>query len=193
MRNYKQYRWFYTASDKLVIGGKNAEQNDKLMKDITNSDRNYFVMHTSHPGSPFSVIVSDVEKVTKKDLKECAIFTGCFSRAWKEKKKKTEVHLFNSENVFKKRGMKTGTWGVSEKISEMLVALELVLIKQKRVYRAVPKISVKKSEILLEICPGSIDKSKSLDKFKKELEDDELDRDEILSALPAGGVRICRK
>jgi len=193
MKNYKRFRWFYTSSGKLVVGGKNAEQNDELMKEITESGKNYFVMHTSHPGSPFSVIISDVKKVTKKDLRECAIFTGCFSRAWKERKKKTDVHLFNSENIFKKRGMKTGTWGVSEKISEMKIDLKLVLVKQEKVYRAVPKISVKKSEILLEICPGNVDKSKSLDKFKKELEDDKLNRDEIVSALPAGGVRICKK
>tara|TARA_Y100000310_G_scaffold208117_1_gene208631 strand:+ start:372 stop:953 length:582 start_codon:yes stop_codon:yes gene_type:complete len=193
MKNYKRFRWFYTASGKLIAGGKNAEQNDELMKEITESGKNYFVMHTSHPGSPFSVIISDVKKVTKKDLRECAIFTGCFSRAWKEKKKKTDVHLFNSENIFKKRGMKTGTWGVSEKISEMKIDLKLVLVKQEKVYRAVPKISVKKSEILLEICPGNVDKNKSLDKFKKELGDDKLNRDEIVSALPAGGFRICRK
>ena len=193
MKNYKLFRWFYTSSGKLVVGGKNAEQNDELLKEITNSSKNYFVMHTSHPGSPFSVIISDMLKVTKKDFKECAIFTGCFSRAWKERKKKTEVHLFNSENLSKKRGMKTGTWGVSAKISEIKVDLELVLVKQKKVYRAVPEISTKKSDILLKICPGNVDKSKSLDRFKKELKDGELDRDEILSALPAGGVRICKK
>ena len=193
MENKNKYRWFYTASGKLVVGGKNAEQNDELMKEITSSNKNYFVMHTSHPGSPFSVIISDTGRVNKRDLKECAIFTGCFSRAWKERKKKTEVHLFSSGNIFKKKGMKTGTWGVSEKISEMNVDLELVLVKQEEIYRAVPKISVRKSEILLKICPGSVDKSKSLDRFKKELEDDKLDKDEILSALPAGGVRICKK
>ena len=193
MKNRNKYRWFYTSSGKLVVGGKNAEQNDEIMKEITNSNQNYFVMHTSHPGSPFSVLMEDTEKITKGDLKECAIFTGCFSRAWKENKKKTEVHLFNSEDIFKKRGMKVGTWGVSEKISEMKIDLKLALVKQKKVYRAVPEISTKKSEILLKICPGKIDKVKSLDKFKKELKDEDLDKDEILSALPAGGVRICKK
>ena len=193
MKNRNKYRWFYTSSGKLVVGGKNAGQNDELMKKIINSNQNYFVMHTSHPGSPFSVLMEDIEKISKKDLRECAIFTGCFSRAWKEKKKKTEVHLFNSKNIFKKKGMKVGTWGVSEKISEMKIDLKLALIKQKKVYRAVPEISAKKSEILLKVCPGKIDKVKSLDKFKKELKDEDLDRDEILSALPAGGVRICKK
>tara|TARA_Y100000310_G_scaffold314021_1_gene363014 strand:- start:703 stop:1284 length:582 start_codon:yes stop_codon:yes gene_type:complete len=193
MKNRNKYRWFYTSSGKLVVGGKNAGQNDELMKKIINSNQNYFVMHTSHPGSPFSVLMEDIEKISKKDLRECAIFTGCFSRAWKEKKKKTEVHLFNSKNIFKKRGMKVGTWGVSEKISEMKIDLKLALVKQKKVYRAVPEISAKKSEILLKVCPGKIDKVKSLDKFKKELKDEDLDRDEILSALPAGGVRICKK
>ena len=30
--NYKKYRWFVTSSDKLVVGGKSAEQNEELVK-----------------------------------------------------------------------------------------------------------------------------------------------------------------
>ena len=32
-KDYKKYRWFFTSSDNLVIGGKSAEQNEEIMKD----------------------------------------------------------------------------------------------------------------------------------------------------------------
>ena len=77
---YKKYRWFFTSAGKLVIGGKSAEQNDELLLGIKNFEEELIVMHTAEPGSPFSVIMSEIKKISKKDLEECAIFTGCFSR-----------------------------------------------------------------------------------------------------------------
>jgi len=183
----KTYRWFYTSSDKLVVGGKSASQNDELLKNL---NKEYWIMHTSAPGSPFCVIISPISKVTKKDLEECAIFCGCFSRAWKEGKKKTTIHLFKNSQVSKKKGMKSGTWGVVGKVKEIKVELELVLTKQKKILRAVPEKSVMKKNTFLKVCPGKIDKKNMVNKILKEIGKD-FDKNDILSALPPGGVRIC--
>ena len=75
-KEFRKYKWFFTSSGKLVVGGKNAEQNDSLLRNVEKSEKEYYVMHTSHPGSPFCIIVADIKKVTKSDLRECAIFTG---------------------------------------------------------------------------------------------------------------------
>ncbi|MCH7568531.1 MAG: DUF814 domain-containing protein [Nanoarchaeota archaeon] len=187
-KGYKKYKWFYTSSGKLVVGGKSAAQNDDLLKSLKNE---YFIMHTSHPGSPFCVIVSELKKVTKKDLEECAIFTGCFSRAWKQGKKKTGVDIFKTSQISKEKRMKIGMWGVSGKVKRVKIELKLALTKQKGVLRAVPEKSVKKKNILLKICPGRIDKKDMFAKFQIELEKDKLNPNELLAALPAGGVRIC--
>jgi hypothetical protein len=187
MKGYKKYKWFYTSSGKLVLGGKNAEQNDELLNKMKKLGKERIVMHTSHPGSPFCVIISDVVKVSKNDLAECAIFTGCFSRAWKLGRKSTRVHMFMLSQVNKEKGMKTGTWGVKERVRNVKVNMELFLIKQKRVYRAVP-FSVKGG---IRVCPGRVDKTKMVDKLRGALGDEKAKADELLSALPAGGVRIC--
>jgi len=180
---YKKYRWFYTSSDKLVVGGKNASQNDELLKRLKEYGKKYWVMHTSHPGSPFCAIIS--EKTSKKDLEECAIFTGCFSKAWKMRKRKTEVDIFKLSQISKKDGMKIGTWGVKGKIKTIEVNLKLVLVKQKGIYRAVPEKTSNKG---LKISPGKIDKKDMLIKLAVEL--GEVDKDELMSALPAGGIKI---
>jgi len=191
MKDYKKYKWFYTSSGKLVVGGKSAEQNDELLKRITESDKEYYVMHTSHPGSPFCVVVENIKKTIKKDLDECAIFTGCFSKAWKQRKKVTEVHIFKSNQLSKQKGMKTGTWRVIGKVKKVQVNLKLALTKQKGVYRAVPEKTVHKKDVLLTICSGKVDKKDMVAKFVIELEDSKLQENELMAALPAGGVRIC--
>ena len=30
-KSYEKYKWFVTSSGKLVMGGKNAEQNEEIM------------------------------------------------------------------------------------------------------------------------------------------------------------------
>lgn len=99
---YKKYRWFVTSSNRLVLGGKNAEQNEELIRmcmqgkhfdydsrmsldEWTLKKKKYIIMHTRTPGSPFSIILD--ENPSKEDLEETAIFTGCFSREWKDGKK----------------------------------------------------------------------------------------------------------
>ena len=119
MKDYKKYKWFYTSSDKLVVGGKSAKQNDELLRKIKRMKGNLYIMHTSHPGSPFSAIISDPKTVKKTDLEECAIFTGAFSRAWKKGMKKTNIHIFRKNQISKEKNMKEGMWRVTGNIKKI--------------------------------------------------------------------------
>jgi len=44
---------------------------------------------------------------------------------------------------------------------------------------------------LLTVCSGKVDKKDMIAKFAIELEDSKLQENELMAALPAGGVRIC--
>ena len=182
--DYKKYKWFFTKSGKLVVGGKSALQNDFLLKKITSQKENYFVMHTSSPGSPFSVIISDIGKVKKDDLEECAVFTGCFSKAWKEGKYDTFIDIFMSKSLFKIKSMNEGTWGVKEKLDRLKVKLEMGLVKQDGILRAVPLNSIK-DKSLGTISPGKKDKDKFAEELTKIIK---VKKDDILSAIPTGGI-----
>lgn len=190
---HKKYRWFFTSSNKLVVGGKSSEQNDDLLKKLKGTKKDYVVMHTSSPGSPFSVIVEDPSEIKESDIEETAIFTGCFSRAWKLRKKKAFIDIFKLSQIYKSPKMKTGTWGVKGGVLKKTVTLELALTKQENKLRAVPIPTVKnKKNILLKFQPGKIDKVEMLPKIQLEIKES-LSQDELLSALPAGGVAIVRK
>ena len=190
--NYKKYKWFYTSTGKLAVGGKSSLQNDELLKKLKQIRKNHVVMHTTSPGSPFTVIIEDIEKVTPRDMEETAIFTGCFSRAWKEEKKKTSVDIFELKQLYKTRGMKAGTWGVRGEIKRKNVELQLVLAIQEGKLRAVPEKTVNKKDILLKIKPGKLDKVDALPKLQVEMSA-HVNQEDLLSALPSGGVSIVRE
>ena len=78
--------------------------------------------------------------------------------------------------------MNAGTWAVKGKVKDINVELKLVLIKQNGVIRAVPKESA--DEIIATATPGKIDKTKvKIGKLK-------IDKEQLIAALPAGGVKI---
>ncbi|MBS3089023.1 DUF814 domain-containing protein [Candidatus Pacearchaeota archaeon] len=188
IENYQKYKWFFTQSKKLVIGGKSAEQNDELLKFLKNKSEDYIVMHTHAPGSPFSVILAPIEEIKKEDLDETAVFTASFSRAWKLNKKKAVIDIFKLSSLNKTKMMKTGTWGVKEKLSSKIVSLELVLAKQNNILRAVPEQSAK--TFFLKILPGKIDKTKIIPEIQKHIP--KSTAEEILQALPTGGIQISK-
>ena len=125
-------------------------------------------------------------------MEETAVFTACFSKQWRAMKKKTQVGIFSLPQLFKKREMKTGTWEIKGKAKHKSVTLELVLIKQKDRLRAVPEKTAKTEEIFLRIKPGKIDKQDMLPKLQVEASE-HFNQEELLQALPPGGVAIARK
>ena len=67
--------------------------------------------------------------------------------------------------------------------------MELVITLQNDIVRAVPKNSVNSSEIIAFVCPGKIDKTKAVLTVKMSAIK-KLNREQLISALPAGGVEF---
>lgn len=181
MEDYKKYRWFFTSSGKLVLGGKSAVQNEEIVNNAKG-----VLLHTAAPGSPFCVI----EKPTKKELEEAAIFTACFGQEWKRGKKKARVHVFESNQLIKDKKMKTGTFGVLGKVKDIEVDLKLGLCFQKKILRAVPLSACE--DKILEIIPGKLNKEKAVQTILNCLEQKgiSVSKDEVFSAIPSDKIEI---
>ena len=82
--------------------------------------------------------------------------------------------------------MKIGTWQVSGKIKKIETPLELVLIEQEKVLRAVPLSLVKGNRDIIKIIPGKITKEEKIIQLLKKL-GNKYSKEEIISALPSGG------
>ncbi len=186
-KDYRNYRWFFTSNKVLVVGGKSDEQNELVLKNFLKPQ--YIIMHTSAPGSPFMIIQSD--KPTKKDLNETAIFTGCFSKQWKNGNKKIDIDIFKGEQIYKTREMKTGTFGIKRDKKTTKVNLKLFLVIQKGKFRAVPANGKEKK--LAEIKPGKLTKKQASEKLAKIIRDKfhlPVSKDEIMQAIPSDKLSV---
>ncbi len=191
-RDYRNYRWFYTSEGKLVVGGKSEDQNELVLKNFRKS--NYTIMHTSKPGSPFMIIQTD--SPSKKDLDEAAVFCAAFSKEWKNlkgSKGKISIDIFKGNQIFKDKGMKTGTFGVKGLKRKVKVKPELVVIIQKGKLRAVPKIKGRKEQVLVDINPGKLSKEQAVDQIAKKIKDKfhlPVSKEEIMQAIPSGNMDV---
>jgi len=102
------FRQMKTSSGKIVLLGKNAKNNEQLIKQIKPDE---LVFHTAKPGSPFANLKGSV---TKKDIKESALFCAKLSQDWRDNKKNVEVHMFKGKDIYKTKNMKLGCFGVKK-------------------------------------------------------------------------------
>ncbi len=104
-----KFREMKTSSGKLVLAGKNAKNNEELIKQV---EPNEDIFHTSKPGSPF---VNIKGRSNVKDRKEAAVFCAKHSQDWRDNKKDVVVHHFKGKDIHKNKLMKTGTFGIRKK------------------------------------------------------------------------------
>lgn len=96
----------------MVLAGKDAESNEELVKEFIG--KNNLIFHTAKPGSPFCVILENKNKIKNEDLKEIAIFCARKSQNWRDNKNDVLIHVFKGKDVYKRKDMKTGTFGVKK-------------------------------------------------------------------------------
>lgn len=102
------FRKFVTKQGTIILAGKNAENNEELIKQVKDREE---VFHTEHPGSPF---VNIKGKPKRGDIKAAAIFCARYSKDWKKNKEDIFVHRFKGKDIYKSKGMKRGTFGVKK-------------------------------------------------------------------------------
>ena len=95
---FEKFRWFYTSSNLLAIGGRDATSNEVLIK--KHLEVNDLVFHTEMSGSPF-FILKDGRDSSKLDIEEVAIATASYSRAWKLNMFDADVFYVNPAQISK--------------------------------------------------------------------------------------------
>jgi len=106
-----KFRELITSSGKLVLAGKDAAGNEHLIEQVRPEE---IVLHTKAPGSPFVNIKDNGKRVLKKEIKEAAVFCAKYSQDWKKNKEDVVVHYFKGKDIYKRKSMKLGTFGVKD-------------------------------------------------------------------------------
>lgn len=188
---FEKFRWFYTSTNLLVIGGRDATTNEIVIKKHT--DKDDLVFHTDMAGSPFFVLKTK-GKPTKTTLKEVADATCTFSRAWKLGLQSQDVFYVNPEQVSKKQEAGTahlakGAFMIYGKTNYLENKTNLCIgITKDNAVMSGPCEAIKKHcKNPIQFLQGE-EKASSIAKKIHHLIGGDLD--EIIRALPSGSFKI---
>jgi hypothetical protein len=212
---YEQFRWFFTSSGFLVIGGKDANSNENIIKKYT--DKHDLVFHTDMAGSPFMVLKTDGNSPSHLDIEETAQFTACYSKAWKRGLSSAEVFYVDPEQVSKtaKAGeyVSKGSFMIYGKKNYLNPILKLAMANiggriecsvstclKKRLKKfqselkpgqedSSSKLNINNCSCIVEFVSGN-EKTSSFAKSIKKIIGGDLD--EISRCLPSGGCRFVK-
>ena len=176
---FEKYHWLKTKNGFLVIAGRDAKNNEHLVKKQMNQDDLFF--HADIKGAPATILV-DGQKAEKSDKEEAARLAAVFSKAWTVGVGAIDVYSVTPENV--KTAAKSGEYlskgsfvieGKREWYKD--VSLEIFAFME----NGVPSLSITEG---IRIVPG---KTKKSDLAKKMKHTYGGTLDDWIQLLPQGG------
>ncbi|MFA9517756.1 ribosome rescue protein RqcH [Halopenitus sp. H-Gu1] len=103
---YERFRWFRTSNDYLVIGGRNADQNEEIVKKYMDRHDRFF--HTQAHGGPVTLLKasgpsepSEAIEFPDSSLEEAAQFAVSYSSTWKEGRGAGDAYMVDPDQVSK--------------------------------------------------------------------------------------------
>ncbi|MCX6802608.1 MAG: NFACT RNA binding domain-containing protein [Candidatus Diapherotrites archaeon] len=196
---FEKFRWFYSSDGFLVIGGRDAQSNEIIVKKHMEKGDLYF--HADIVGAPHCVVKAAGGKVPEKTKEEAAVFAAVFSKAWNAGVSNADVYSVNPEQVSKKAptGESIGTgafmiYGERQWFRKLPVRIAVGIDKEGRVI-AGPESAVKKhSAFAIVLLPGQEKKSEIAKKLKniteKKYGAQGIHIDEFLAVIPSGESQI---
>jgi len=103
---YERFRWFHTSTGYLVIGGRNADQNEELVKKYMGNHDRFF--HTQAHGGPVTLLKAagpsesaDPVDFSAETLREAAQFAVSYSSDWKDGRGAGDAYMVEPDQVSK--------------------------------------------------------------------------------------------
>ncbi len=203
---YEQFRWFISSDGFLVIGGRDAESNEDIVKKYLQKRDIFFHAHVS--GSPAVVIKTEGKEVPETTLLEAAQFTVSYSGIWKSGQVSGDCYWVLPEQVSKTpesgEYIAKGAFVIRGKrnyYKDVMLgaALGLLLNEEKRLIGG-PLSAVKsRAQFVIEIEPGEFEQNDLSKKIYRMLNDKFEDKkliktiaspDKIAMFMPPGGSRV---
>lgn len=193
---YEKFHWFNTSSGKRVIGGRDATQNDILLK--KHIEARDLIFHTLMPGSPFFILRKG-EDASEKEINEVAIATASYSKAWKEGVSSLDVFYVRPDQVSKSAPsgeyIGKGAWMIRGKknfVKNAKLELSVGVTKEGEIICG-PTLSVSSHSVKYAIIrPGWSKKSEVAKKILHKFELNKNDLDKLMQFLPAGETTIVK-
>lgn len=188
---FEKFRWFTTSDGFLVIGGRDATTNEVIIKKHT--DKHDLVFHTDMAGSPFFVLKTEGKEASEQAIKETADATCSFSKAWQLGLSNTPVFYVKPEQVSKKARageyLTKGAFmihGDTEYVDNQANCAIGMLEDGKLMAGPVEAVKAHAKDIVV-LVQGDGKVSDAAKKIQRRLGGTP---DEIIRALPTGGIRL---
>lgn len=99
---YEKFKWFVSSTGLLVIAGRDATQNEQIVK--KHAESKDFLMHADIHGAAFVLIKSEGKPIDEVTMKEAAEFSAANSKAWIRGIPNADVYAFRPEQATKPEG-----------------------------------------------------------------------------------------
>lgn len=186
---YEKFHWFYTSGNQLVIGGKDAQQNDLVF--ARHMDDKDLFFHADIQGGS-AVILKDGTNASEQEKKEAAQFAASFSNAWKNGNASVDVYAVRKSQLSKHAQggyIPTGGFAISgsrEWFRKTQLGVRVGLLEFVIVVPQCAKTKIKREEIVAPLSSGK-EKGELAKILAKKLG---AHPDELLQILPSGKSKI---
>ena len=195
---YEKLRWFVSSDDVLVVGGRDANSNESVVKKYL--EPNDIYLHADIHGATSTAIKLNGHKLNDNLLKESGEFAASFSSAWSkgftsqdvfwvhpdQVSKTPEAGEFLAKGSFVIRGHRNYIRGARLKL-----AVGIVDYEGKRIMAGPIEALEKHSQNFVVLKPGFTKKEAIAKKILNQInEDDLLTLDDIIRVLPSGKCDI---
>lgn len=203
---YEQFRWFFSSDGFLVIGGRDAESNENIVKKYLEKRDIFFHTHVS--GSPAAVIKTEGKEVPETTLLEAAQFTVSYSGIWKSGQVSGDCYWVLPEQVSKTpesgEYVAKGAFVIRGKRNYykdvgLGAAIGIIFNEEKRLIGGPVSAVRSKAQFIIEVEPGEFNQNDLSKKIYRMLIDKFEDKkfiktiaspDRIAMFLPPGGSRV---
>ena len=195
---YEKLRWFISSDNILVVGGRDANSNESIVKKYL--EPNDIYLHADIHGATSTAIKLNGNKLNDNILKESGEFAASFSSAWSmgftsqdvfwvhpdQVSKTPEAGEFLAKGSFVIRGHRNYIRGARVKL-----AIGIVDYEGKRIMAGPIEALEAHSENYVVLKPGFTKKEAIAKKIINKInEDDLLTLDDIIRVLPSGKCDI---
>ncbi len=194
---YEKFHWFMTSNGMLVIGGRDAKQNEVLNSKYFEDNDLFF--HADIFGAPVTIL-KDGASASAEIKEEVAQFAACYSSTWERMLKSVDVYAMRREQVSKstaKGSLGTGSFllkGEREWFRDVPVSLVIAMEEGSRP-KAMPMLSLQRMAEAARartkyaiVTQGPVKKSDAAKQVARRLDFNDIDF--IMQLLPAGTFKI---
>jgi len=188
---FEKFHWSITAGKRPMIGGRDASQNEIIVKKYLKD--HYLFFHADIPGAS-AVVTSPTDDLL--EVLQAAQFAAAYSKAWKIGIHAVDVYYVRGEQVSKQppsgQYLAKGSfmvYGKREYVRNVRLELAIGCRKDGGVYRAVaapPRSAPLLAERYVVVTPGNVEKSRLAKELAKL---GGCPADDVVAALP-GPSRI---